>query len=468
MTCRATAVNSHCHANDQMRFRKRSVRNTAGAPGRRFFVSRLGLLHVGFSLVALTLGLEPVDYLLDSCKSTPAPFDSEHTKAQAPPLLGNAQGIRAFETREPCEISTGDQRSVGLDQLCLRGHLDNPGQFGCAKILPCRFALHGKMSFSFFPRGATSLGTAMDLKPAKALYRELSSAAVDAELARVARSWNVDEIESYVLQRKAGLSHGAALAERRGRAGPRRGKKTFHAIRDGGALKPGHAERLQALLPKSNLALWFAHPLADVLCHPALSVESLMDYLRRLPLGAVRASVWRDAAIQTKGMPLLSLAPWDAQLRASLERIGTPTSLFALLARLRLEQLVGNSDGGLDATRIIWRVLPRAISKCTHLLVSKDALIAALDHFLGWQPFADARLYEMVSIEPAIGRRAAVEACDRVWLADSRIPQEVKFLRKSHVTAAILPDSTDGLGWWGTFFRPDAFEYPSASHCPEN
>lgn len=340
-----------------------------------------------------------------------------------------------------------------------------PGLFGCVTISTYDWPCHGKMSKQIFPEVPTSSGDSALLRQANLLYRELSSAAVDVELARIARTWDVDEVEMYVERRRTGLSHSAALSERRERGRARRGKKTFHSIRSGGTLKPGHAARLQALFPRSNISLWFSHPLARVLCDPSLNADWLIGHLRTLPIGRVRSAVWEGAPVQARGVRTLRLIPWKPQLRSSLDRIGTPLSLFALLTRLRLEQLLGNFDGGFEATQIAWRLLPRAIARCRHLLVSMDALIVSLDFFLSWQPYADARLYELLhGLDGSIGRREATLECQRIWRADSSVPRDVKLLRKSYLRPELVPDSSCESTVWDLFCAAASYEEEGVSN----
>lgn len=310
------------------------------------------------------------------------------------------------------------------------------------------------MSQEIFPSPNTPSIGSMGPKPATLLYRQLSSAAVDLELAHISRSWDVDEVETYVGQRRSGLSHADALADRVRRGKPQRGKKTFYALRRGSSLKPGHADRLQVLFPSSKISLWFAHPLAEVLCDPWIGADRLLSYLRRLPLGAVSECVWRTPVIQTTGMHSASLLPWSSDLRNRLDRIGTPASLLALLVRLRLEQLFGRADGGLEAAQIAWRMLPRVVARSRHLLVAKDALVLALDYFLSWQPFADARLFELVSVDGPIGRQAAVAECERIWSSDSSIPGHIKLLRRGLARPGLVPWNAGEWSWWNWLQSP--------------
>lgn len=314
------------------------------------------------------------------------------------------------------------------------------------------------MSIAIFPNQAELGAGATLLEPARLLYRELSSAAADVELARAARSWNVDQMEAYTTQRQAGLGSAEAFAEVRRRGRPTRCKKTFHALRAGASLKPGHASRLQAALPESNLLLWAFHPVGYVLCHPGLSTDELLSLLRKLPTGPVRELIWRCPPIQTRGIETIALKPWTRDLRAGLEYVGTPTAWFALVVRMRLEQLLDNFDGGLEGMQACWRMLPRSIARSRHLLISKDALIAAVDYFLSWQPFADARLFELPRVRGSIGRRAAVMECEQIWQSNRSVPHELKLHRRQLLRPEMIPECGAGWTWWDTFFLPEPFD----------
>ncbi|MFC3716311.1 hypothetical protein ACFONC_09110 [Luteimonas soli] len=261
-------------------------------------------------------------------------------------------------------------------------------------------------------------------------------------------------MEAYTSQRLAGLSNAEAIAEIRRRGRPTRCKKTFHALRAGSSLKPGHASRLQAVLPESNLSLWVFHPVGYVLCHPGLSTDKLLSLLRKLPTGPVRELIWRCPRIQTRGIEAIALEPWTHDLRAGLEHVGTPTAWFALVARMRLEQLLGNFDGGLEGMQVCWRMLPRSIARSRHLLISKDTLIAAVDYFLSWQPFADARLFELPRVSGSIGRRAAVIECEQMWQNNRSVPHELKLHRRQLLKPEMIPECGAGWSWWDTFFSP--------------
>lgn len=272
---------------------------------------------------------------------------------------------------------------------------------------------------------------------ASALFRELSSAAVDAELARIARNWSLGEIE-----RKIG-----AFKPARSLAGSR--KKSFHALRSGSRLKLGHVMRIQAAFPSSNVYLWWSHPLADVLCNPRLGIDDLAQFLRRLPSGRVRSLVLLSMHIPASGFLSEQIAPWTANLITALNKIGSPTALFALAARLRIEQLTGNQLLGQESACAMWEIFPRAIARSSNLLISKDAITLAMDYFQSWQPFADARFWQMCAEHSSIERSKATRVAERIWRSNTSIPDEIKLARRTRLQGVVVPNDAYPNSWWG-------------------
>ena len=280
-------------------------------------------------------------------------------------------------------------------------------------------------------------GTASPAHPiAKSLFRELSSAAVDAELARLARSWDLGKIERRIGAFKPCDSPSAAR------------KKSFHALRAGSRLQESHAARIQAAFPRSNVLLWWAHPLADVLCNADLAIDDLLAYLKQVPQGRVRNMLWLPQHVSPTGPMIESLTPWTLRLIGGLRREGSPTAFFSLLARLRIEQLYGNLELGVDAADAAWELLPKVVSRSRSLLLSKDALITALTFFLGWQPYADARLWEHLSGHGNHAHFTAIFASELAWRTTA-IPSEIKEARKARLFDAILPSNNCRLTSWG-------------------
>ena len=211
---------------------------------------------------------------------------------------------------------------------------------------------------------------------------------------------------------------------------------------------------LQLTFPRSNIALWWRHPLAEILCNPQLGIDSIVALLKGLPRGRVRELVWKEVAFATPGFLSQRLSQWEPCLVSSLLRISDDVSLFALLARLRIEQLMGNADGGLDAAQAAWRILPAAIERRDNLLVSKDALILALDYFFSWQPFADARLFQAAQLGSSYGRAESVIRCEEVWSANTSIPEPVKRLRRRLGNPDLVPEIRGNWGWWNMLGGP--------------
>lgn len=277
------------------------------------------------------------------------------------------------------------------------------------------------------------------------LYRELSSCAVDAELARLARSWNVERIEKIVGSFKH-ASIGVAKTRR----------KSFYALRAGSRPQTGHAYRIQLAFPRSRVMFWWQHPLALVLCKPSLAENELKDLLRAIPKGRIRELIWIQTVVPASGYRVECLATLDSQLISSLVAKGTHMAMLALAARYRLEQLNGNLRFELDAARGLWAMLPSVLRKSTHLLLAKDALILAVDFFLSWQPYADARIWQLSHTDETLGRAQALHLADELWGQSKRIPGDVKRARRERVSLDLLPPEVNAWSWWGTFFAPSS------------
>jgi hypothetical protein len=159
-------------------------------------------------------------------------------------------------------------------------------------------------------------------------------------------------------------------------------------------------------------------------------------------------------------MTVEGLTSWSPGLIAAIGSIGSAVALFALLARLRIEQLSGRLELGFEAANAVWNLLPGSIARSRSLLVAKDALVVALDYFMSWQPFADSRLWEMSEANGSNSRWRAVLECDRAWKLDLAIPEPIKLGRKSRVEE-LLPCNAYPGTWWGNFFadvhQPDLF-----------
>lgn len=283
--------------------------------------------------------------------------------------------------------------------------------------------------------GAPSAFRPAEQQGAPLLLRELSSAAVYAELAMHARTWHPDGIEQKIWPG----------SERR---------KTFYSLRDGGRLQPRHAESLQTTLPHSHIRLWWQHPLAEVLCIPAIGTETLLSFLRQLPPGPVRKMIWSAKRTKASGYIYEHLRPLNLRIICQLEATGSVVALFALLVRMRLAQLEGDLRLDSIAHETTWRMLPRALERSTPILFGMDALTLALDFFFSWQPFADERLTQMTSDDGASSRSWAVQHARRIWEDTRRIPDEAKRARRNRAEIQLLPDDANSNSWWGTFFSP--------------
>lgn len=310
------------------------------------------------------------------------------------------------------------------------------------------------MASPVFPVGVVASETPWEWPRANVLHAALSSAATFAELARICRTWSADRIEAVLERRLTTLRSPIPGSPNGSEFGPPERKKSFYALRDGSTLKQYRVDMIQRAFPRSNIVLWWRHPLAEILCNPQLGIDAIVELLRRLPRGRVRDLVWEEVAFATPGFLAQRLTRWSPGVVSSLLRIGDDVSLFALVSRLRIEQLLGNVDGGLDAAQAAWRILPTAIERRPNLLVSKDALILALDYFFCWQPFADARLFDAARLGISSGRAESVVRCEEIWSANTSIPMSIKRQRRGLVHSGLVPEIRGDWGWWNMLGGP--------------
>ena len=215
--------------------------------------------------------------------------------------------------------------------------------------------------------------------PAHLLYREISSCALDAELARVTGTWDL-ELQAQDAARR--------MPER---VTNQPVSKKFRHVRRGGRFKPAHLARLIEAFPKSRLLACQEHRIARVLCDPTVSHDQLVNWMYELPRGQVRCTVLLDCLTFYSGYRTTSRTAWTRQAISRLVEIGTPASLFALVCRTRIAQLEGEVDLCEVEASAIWRALPRACGKCMALLLGSHALTRAIDYFLSWEPFSEMR-----------------------------------------------------------------------------
>jgi len=269
------------------------------------------------------------------------------------------------------------------------------------------------MAVQFFPEFHP-----LHTRPPSGLIRELSSASVDAELARLSRSWDLGAIEKRIGAFKPAQSPADAR------------KKSFHALRAGSRLKPGHAERIQAAFPTSHVQFWWSHPLACILCDRKLGLDGAMALLRSLPAGRVRSEIWELPYI-TRTATAEKLYPWSSDLITRLQGHGSVSAFCALVCRYRVEQLLGNVDHGFVAMQAIWAMLPLVIRRSRNLRVCMHTLVLAIDYFLRLQPFATERVLD-AALEGAVGRADSFALSESIWRSDRSIPGSIKELRRQN------------------------------------
>ena len=256
------------------------------------------------------------------------------------------------------------------------------------------------------------------------LIRELSSACVDAEIAHIARSWSLSEIERRVGAFKPAQSPVDAR------------KKSFHALRSGSKLQAGHAQRIQAHFPRSHVLYWWETPIALALCDPKLGSDRLLAWLKAIPPGKVRKQVWDFYCDLEGGWHVGRLLPWSPNLIQRLGSCGSVSAFGALICRYRLEQLTGNIVFGSNAYIALWEMLPSVLRRSRSLRVCTHSLCLALDGFLSVEPFSTLRMTETLWGSMANARARSISACESIWRSESRIPQEIMESRRQ--TAVLL------------------------------
>ena len=216
-------------------------------------------------------------------------------------------------------------------------------------------------------------------EPAEKLYREISSCALEAELARVTQTWDMASQAKDAADRMSERIDNEPVS------------KKFRHVRRGGRFKPNHLQRLADAYPKSRLLSCQEHRLAQVLCNSGLGHDQLSEWIWELPRGRVRSTVVCDRLTFFSGFRAMSRKPWDSKSIERLVEIGSPASLFTLACRTGIAQLEGDVTLCEQEESAIWRALPRASAKSMALLLGSFAMKRAVDFFLGWEPFSEMR-----------------------------------------------------------------------------
>lgn len=266
--------------------------------------------------------------------------------------------------------------------------------------------------------------------PAQLLYREISSCALDAEMARITGTWDL-ELQAQDAARR--------MPER---VTNQPVSKKFRHIRRGGRFKPAHLIRLLEAYPKSRLLPCQEHRIAKVLCDPTVSHDQLVNWIYEIPRGRVRRAVVVDCLTFYSGYRTTSRTAWTRQAIDRLVEIGTPASLFALVCRTRIAQLEGEVDLCEEEASAIWRALPRACGKSMALLLGSHALTRAIDYFLSWEPFSEMR-DGLPRLEAGHNFRlealAQLESVRQRAIRTGRIPSSIMEIRAARAADVYAP-----------------------------
>lgn len=266
------------------------------------------------------------------------------------------------------------------------------------------------------------------------LLKALRSAACYAELAELSGSWEPNEMERRIFGRDYS---GKDYKKRRG---------TFYSAMEGAAIQPRHIDEVERTYPQTKLRWWRQHPLGEILCNASLEQDGVLRTLRSLPESEEREFMWDE-----KGVGMLSFERFRIEVADSEEaisalvKIGSVESLLVLVARMRLAQLRGR-ETSLDFAyeRAIWQILPTCLAKSPHLYLGNEALLLALDGFLSWSPFSDARFVRRLvdsSIEELRCSLPSRLACELARLSVQPPPEEHLSIRRLLVSRIIAIDA---------------------------
>jgi hypothetical protein len=148
-------------------------------------------------------------------------------------------------------------------------------------------------------------------------------------------------------------------------------KKTLNAVK---AKYDGENGNL-----KSNLLYWAYHPIAIFLLEEKLSCEQIIRTLEWLPEGDARKLIWDEHGIQRREIPD------SAELADALAALQSIEGLTAILGKLRLRYLIGQTeDLDLYETALL-DCFPEVLARSTHLSIARYSLMQALADFLDWQ-----------------------------------------------------------------------------------
>jgi len=210
----------------------------------------------------------------------------------------------------------------------------------------------------------------------------MQSAAVYAELAVLANSWEPNEIERRIYSRDWN------------KAGPNKLRGTFYGTRDGRNIHASHVDKILSLFPDSHLDWWRRHPIAQILCNAHLGQDGILSALNTLPNGPERQSIWNEGWVGPFTFtPVVRELPDTAEVIQRLAVMRSPFALLAVIGRMRLAQLRGTDpDIDYEYKKALLHMLPDCIAFSPHLFLGHEALLEAVCRFLWWSPHAETRL----------------------------------------------------------------------------
>ncbi len=239
----------------------------------------------------------------------------------------------------------------------------------------------------------------------KELLPVMQSAACYAELAEIAGSWGEKEIEKGIWDRDSKqIDH-------------MKFRGTFENTIAGGCPRHEHIKRIVERHQQSNLHMWRRHPIGEILCVPALRQDDILENLRTLANTPVAKHIWvKTIAIFNTDISQLIEIEDSKHSIATLSKQACPWVLQALLGRMRLNQLRGETRLDIEFERAIWEIFPACVAGSPHLYIAQHALTAALENFFKWEPFHSQRfpleVLDNLMIIPRnnIASRIAIEA----------------------------------------------------------
>lgn len=211
-----------------------------------------------------------------------------------------------------------------------------------------------------------ALPPSSDLQVAR--LRLIRSAACYAELALLAGTWGPATMEARVENKGVHINHVADRTSKysRYRKGVVPRKETFDAL----------TENEYSVV---SLRYWTNHPIGVLLLSPKLSHEQILIILESLPEGEARQLLWDEHGGARREVPD------SEELIDELVALQSIDGLIAILGRLRIRTLLGQTeDIDLYETALL-DCFPEVVARSVHLSIARYSLMQALSDFLDWQ-----------------------------------------------------------------------------------